>query len=131
MSLGLRRKQVNDGLEVRNAEGRVVRGRSAEGASEGSQVQGCREAAHAAPGSPNPHAVSPERAAENCGDVFICRPFGPEFTFVVDPGAARCALAPGYLMPRLRRFYSHLTSQKKRESRETRAKFQHQFVFAI
>jgi 2,2-dialkylglycine decarboxylase (pyruvate) len=31
--------------------------------------------------------------------VVFCRPFGPELLITSDPGAARCALAPGYLLP--------------------------------
>jgi hypothetical protein len=42
-------------------------------------------------------AREPEGATD-AGAVCFCRPFGPEFLFISDPGAARFALAPGYLL---------------------------------
>ena len=37
------------------------------------------------------------------GDKHSVAPSGLRDLFWIDPGAARCALAPGYLVPRLRR----------------------------
>jgi hypothetical protein len=42
--------------------------------------------------------ASPAGATHTRPAVF-CRPCGPEFLIISDPGAARFALAPGYLLP--------------------------------
>ncbi len=55
----------------------------------------------------------------------LCRPFRARRIVVLDPGAARSALAPGYLLPRLRRWLSSETGTchailKAAEIREAR-----------
>ncbi len=81
---------------------------SAEGAAEGSQG---RSARRAAPGSEANITCALKGRAESSKSPVLYRPFRATILDDSIPGVTRCALHPGYLLPRLRRWLSRPLNQ--------------------